>query len=79
MGAKSLGVKAGQTDRQTDRQTDIQDWHASGAARNPSSEPVEQILGFFQKDLKKLPKRDHYQEKQCKKRWRNVFNKCLQI
>ena len=49
MSAKSLGVKAGQTDRH--RQTlDLQDWwcsEASGGARNPSSEHfVEEIMKY---------------------------------
>ena len=33
----------------------------------PVSRPVEQILVFFSKRFKKLPKRDHYQGKRCKK------------
>ena len=38
VGAKSLGVKTGQTDRQTDRQLSYRTGGASGASRNPSSE-----------------------------------------
>ena len=40
MGAKSLGVKAGETDRKT---PDLQDY-CSGAARNPSSEYFVMVI-----------------------------------